>query len=207
MFFFNFVANSFAVTMIFRTVSADLGINCEGSGRCKGKDHGSGNPTENIRNALAASPLDLSTVYNSGEHISCIDFRHHAICLFLQGASLTLGQIKPLIDALIDHKCMRCGSIPIHLVDQGSNDPSSGILTFNYSQDTDCTGICIIANPYGGESAIPETTISVTSWGSFMNPPASATDGASPESVTALPIPAINTVTNGPGDSMTISGF
>lgn len=54
---------------------------------------------------------------------------------------------KPdLILALIDHGCKICGSVPIHYADQNSNDPSSGILTFNYVKNTDCTGNCISAN-------------------------------------------------------------
>ena len=67
---------------------------------------------------------------------------------------MTLGQIKPLIDAIQDHKCTTCGSVPIHFVDQGSNDPSSGILTFNYVSAPTCDRNCIrgIGSPNSGNS-------------------------------------------------------
>ncbi|KAL9102257.1 MAG: hypothetical protein Q9163_002567 [Psora crenata] len=68
------------------------------------------------------------------------------ICLFPQGASLTLGQIRPLTDAVVEHGCQTCGSVPIHFVDQASNDPKDGILTFNYVSNPSCVGSCISAN-------------------------------------------------------------
>lgn len=115
---------------------------------------------------LAATDKDANTVYNDGEHIVCIgttvsitvgasvsaevegiggelsletdvSIGTGGVCLFLQGASLTLSQIRDLVDAIGNHGCTTCGSVPIHFVDQGSNDPSSGILTSNY-----------VGNPY-----------------------------------------------------------
>ena len=68
------------------------------------------------------------------------------ICLFPQGASLTLGQIRPLTDKVLEHGCHTCGSVPIHFVDQGSNDPKAGILTFNYVSNPYCVGECISDN-------------------------------------------------------------
>ncbi|KAL6721700.1 hypothetical protein ACLMJK_000804 [Lecanora helva] len=72
------------------------------------------------------------------------------ICLFPQymadGAMLSLEQIRPLTDQVLAHGCGTCGSIPIHYVDQGSNDPSAGILTFNYVKNPDCIGNCLSAN-------------------------------------------------------------
>ncbi|KAL9129302.1 MAG: hypothetical protein Q9217_002213 [Psora testacea] len=68
------------------------------------------------------------------------------ICLFPQGTSLTLGQIRPLTDAVLEHGCDTCGSVPIHFVDQGSNDPKDGILTFNYVSNPSCVGECIGAD-------------------------------------------------------------
>ena len=69
------------------------------------------------------------------------------ICLFPQymadGASLTLSQIRPLMDKLLEHGCGTCGSVPIHFVDQGSNDPKDGILTFNYVKNPYCTEKCL----------------------------------------------------------------
>lgn len=84
------------------------------------------------------------------------------ICLFPQRASLTLGQIRPLVDAILEHKCETCGSVPIHFVDEGSNDPSDGILTFNYVADPFCDKDCIsdTGSPGSGnnESTAPATT-------------------------------------------------
>ncbi|KAL9638130.1 MAG: hypothetical protein Q9164_001750 [Protoblastenia rupestris] len=68
------------------------------------------------------------------------------VCLFPQGAALTLAQIRPLTDAILEHGCGTCGSVPIHFVDQESNDPKDGILTFNYVKNPSCTGECIGAD-------------------------------------------------------------
>ena len=72
------------------------------------------------------------------------------ICLFPQymadGAVLDLGSIRELNDAILEHGCGTCGSVPIHEVDEGSNDPKDGILTFNYVGNPDCVGDCISAN-------------------------------------------------------------
>ncbi|KAI0007260.1 hypothetical protein F4779DRAFT_592874 [Xylariaceae sp. FL0662B] len=121
---------------------------------------------------LAATDKDPNTVYNSGDHIVCVgtsvsitigasastevngiegelsleseaSIGTGGVCLFPQGASLTLGQIKDLVDAIGNHGCKTCGSVPIHFVDQGSNDPSWGILTSNYVGNPYCGGNCI----------------------------------------------------------------
>ena len=63
---------------------------------------------------------------------------------------ITLEAIRPMADALLEHGCGTCGSVPIHLVDQGNNDPGPGILTFNYVKDPYCTGDCLGAD--GGAS-------------------------------------------------------
>ncbi|TGJ88648.1 hypothetical protein E0Z10_g144 [Xylaria hypoxylon] len=121
---------------------------------------------------LAATDKDPNTVYGPGEHIVCvgtsvsitigasasaeveglggelslsseISLGTGGVCLFPQGASLTLAQIRDLVDALGNHGCSTCGSVPIHFVDQGSNDPSPGILTSNYVGNPFCGGNCI----------------------------------------------------------------
>ena len=81
------------------------------------------------------------------------------ICLFPQmsSGSLSLGEIRPLTDKLLEHGCGTCGSVPIHFVDQGSNDPSAGILTFNYVKNPYCTGNCISST--GTNSTTPKRTI------------------------------------------------
>ena len=72
------------------------------------------------------------------------------ICVFPQkmasGATLDLGTIRELADALLEHGCHVCGSVPIHFVDQGSNDPGDGILTFNYVKNPYCIENCISAS-------------------------------------------------------------
>lgn len=71
------------------------------------------------------------------------------ICLFPQkmgnGAVLTLGDVRALSDQVLLHGCGTCGSVPIHYVDQGSNDPRWGILTFNYVKNPVCVGNCLSA--------------------------------------------------------------
>ena len=72
------------------------------------------------------------------------------ICVFPQnmdsGATLDLGTIRGLADALLEHGCSTCGSVPIHYVDDGSNDPNNGILTFNYVSNPYCIESCISAS-------------------------------------------------------------
>ena len=72
------------------------------------------------------------------------------ICVFPQdmasGATLDLGTIRGLADALLEHGCATCGSVPIHFVDEGSNSPDDGILTFNYVSNPYCIESCISAS-------------------------------------------------------------
>ncbi|KAI2470354.1 hypothetical protein F4781DRAFT_390665 [Annulohypoxylon bovei var. microspora] len=121
---------------------------------------------------LAATDKDPNTVYNSGDHVVCvgtsatitvgasvsgevngiegevslesdISIGTGGVCLFPQRASLTLAQIRELVDAIGNHGCATCGSVPIHFVDQGSNNPKDGILTSNYVGNPFCGGNCI----------------------------------------------------------------
>lgn len=111
---------------------------------------------------LAATDKSDDTVYDAGDHIVCIStsvtitvgasasssvegltgslrlssdisLGTGGVCLSPQSASLTLGEIRDLVDALGNHGCKTCGSVPIHFVDEGSSDPSNGILTSNYA--------------------------------------------------------------------------
>ncbi|CAD6594572.1 MAG: hypothetical protein ASARMPREDX12_000258 [Alectoria sarmentosa] len=72
------------------------------------------------------------------------------ICVFAQdlksGANIDLGTIRGLTDALLEHGCSTCGSVPINFVTEGSNDPSDGILTFNYVANPYCIGSCMSAS-------------------------------------------------------------
>ena len=154
-------------------ITSALGINCRGSGLCPRASWNNQNSVSVIqvlRDVVWASSKSNDTTYASGDHIICLSqsqtitvsagpeidgvsvggtisgsgsIAEGGICLFPQGASLTLGQIRPLVDAILDHKCTTCGSVPIHFVDEGSNDPSPGILTFNYVAAPTCDRDCI----------------------------------------------------------------
>ncbi|KAI1088038.1 hypothetical protein F5B19DRAFT_30263 [Rostrohypoxylon terebratum] len=144
-----------------------------------------------LRDAVYAAPNPLSTGYKSGDHVICVSqsqkitidvgftldgfkgsvglsgsIKEGGICLFPQymasGATLTLAQIRPLMDALLEHRCSTCGSVPIHFVDEGSNDPSDGILTFNYVAAPYCVGNCISAVGGSSSSADAGTPTTVT---------------------------------------------
>ncbi|MCJ1345098.1 hypothetical protein MMC31_003303 [Peltigera leucophlebia] len=174
-----FIFRAFALTA---TTASALGINCRGSGFCPRatwSNSAPGSITQILRDAVWASDKDPSTVYNSGDHIICVgsnqaitftggttqkgvtgsfslsgNIHEGGICLFPQGASLTLAQIRPLTDAVLEHGCKTCGSVPVHFADQGSNDPKWGILTFNYVKNPYCAGNCISAT---GKSRIRRT--------------------------------------------------
>ncbi|KAJ5200812.1 killer toxin [Penicillium cf. griseofulvum] len=127
-----------------------------------------------LRDAIYAAPEPLSTAYRNGDHVICVSqsqpitispgfaiggitgsiglsgsIHEGGICLFPEymasGASLTLTTIRPLLDAVLEHGCTTCGSVPIHFVDEGNNDPSDGILTFNYVANPYCIDNCISA--------------------------------------------------------------
>lgn len=189
---------SLAVLAASLGVASALGINCRGSPRCpRVRDTARDGKSiiENIQDAILASDKPDSTVYNSGDHVVC-DLKYK-ICLFPQGAALTLGQIKPLITSLIVHNCGSCGSVPIHFVDQaGNNDPRPGILTFNYVSAKRCEGQCIPVRdrvgdriPVGGPGPTPPITILAT----FATPP--LTTLATIATPTTIPTPqAISSV-------------
>ncbi|KAI0880877.1 killer toxin [Annulohypoxylon maeteangense] len=146
----------------FTSAVSALGINCRGSGLCpRATWNNDVSVIQLLRDAVYAAPNPLSTSYKSGDHVICVSqsqkitidagftldgftgsvglsgtIQEGGICPLPQymssGATLTLAQIRPLMDALLKHKCSTCGSVPIHYVDKGSNSPSDGILTFNY---------------------------------------------------------------------------
>ncbi|KAI9705854.1 MAG: hypothetical protein M1836_005260 [Candelina mexicana] len=148
-----------------------LGINCRGSGACPiatWQNSNSNSIIQILRNVVRQSSKDPATTYQSGDHVVCVSssqpvtvsagadtegaggefslsgtIHEGGICLFPKGTALTLGAILPLLDAVLEHGCKTCGSVPIHYVDQGSNDPKDGILTFNYVKNPSCTGDCI----------------------------------------------------------------
>ncbi|KAJ5836901.1 killer toxin [Penicillium robsamsonii] len=138
-----------------------------------------------LRDAIYAAPEPLSTAYQNGDHVICVSqsqpitispgfaiggitgsiglsgsIHEGGICLFPEymasGASLTLTDIRPLLDAVLEHGCTTCGSVPIHFVDDGNNDPSDGILTFNYVANPYCIDNCISA--VGGSESDGDST-------------------------------------------------
>lgn len=63
-----------------------------------------------------------------------------------------------LSEALINHKCQKCRSVPVHFVDQGSNDPKPGILTYNYVVNAACTGECILVDHSTPPNPVEDTS-------------------------------------------------
>lgn len=181
------------------SVLAELGINCRGSGLCpraSWNNQQSVSVIQVLRDAVWASPKSNSTTCPFGAHVICVTqsqpisvgaaqtftlsfsgtIHEGGICLFpQQGATLNLGQIRPLVDAILDHHCTTCGSVPIHFVDGGSNDPSGGILMFNYVQNPLCDHDCI-----SGTGSGPSSTLQ-------LNSQTSAQSLTGPQTVTETP--------------------
>ena len=162
-----------------------------------------------LRDVVWASSKSNSTTYASGDHILCIsqsqqitidagveidglsggvslsgNIGEGGICLFpqyLSSGSLTLGQIRPLVDAILDHKCTTCGSVPVHFVDEGSNDPGAGILTFNY-----------VASPICDHNCITDTGTLESSGSAKPSPSATPSPSPSPK---LTPSPSVKSVT------------
>ncbi|MCJ1393622.1 hypothetical protein MMC18_006497, partial [Xylographa bjoerkii] len=164
-----------------------LGINCRGSDLCPHatwNNQASESVIRVLRDAVWDSTLDNSTRYRNGDHIICVsqtqnvtlsgipygsagttfdlnsNFGIGGICLFPQDCTLTLKQIRPLTNALLAHGCTICGSVPIHFIDEGSNDPGEGILSFNYQANPVCDGNCITGSGQTNASIITSSTIS-----------------------------------------------
>ncbi|KAI5465242.1 killer toxin [Mariannaea sp. PMI_226] len=115
-----------------------LGINCQGNYEC----HDAGGSVGDLISYVL--PIDPNRWYNNGEHIACVE--NHlgtGICAFLQGTGGAPGSsILPLLQALQDHGCYKCGSVPLYFP-QGDNDPNThGILTINYVGSPNCNGLC-----------------------------------------------------------------
>jgi hypothetical protein len=158
---------SVAALIAFLGGTSALGINCAGSGFCALAGWDSPSPqsiVQILRDVVWESAMPNSTSYNSGSHITCVSVSQKisigasllwlngnigegGVCLFPQGSSLTLEKIRPLTNAILEHGCKVCGSVPIHYVDEGSNDPTDGILTFNYVANPYCDGDCISNAP------------------------------------------------------------
>ncbi|KAF5677112.1 killer toxin Kp4 [Fusarium circinatum] len=111
------------------TTSA-LGINCRGSFACGG---GSGNLI-NLKSIVDnIQPRDR--YYPAQQQIACTG----DTCAFFQnGASGTAEQVSADLQALLDHGCKKCGSVPT----QPGNNVADGQLTVNYVSHPNCQGAC-----------------------------------------------------------------
>lgn len=116
----------FAGTCLWINAATALGINCQGSFNCEGGFQS----LQNFQDL--ESQIDPDRLYDNEEHIMCDGVDTNSICLFPQGTESGLlgSSIPGLINALVDHGCAVCGSVPIFF--PGSNDPSEGILTSNW---------------------------------------------------------------------------
>jgi hypothetical protein len=122
--------------------SADLGINCRGSGYCyKGALSEISGYIDNIQ---------CGRFYHPGEHIACTGpvkgtlNSDGGVCAFIQGGVGAYGnQIISMVHAIEDHGCQGCGSVPTQFPFMSSasniqNNPNiNGILTVNYVAKTD----------------------------------------------------------------------
>lgn len=116
-----------------------LGINCRGSGNCLGI----GGSIDDLLGVI--SNIDPNRWYNDLENIACIETElRNGLCVFMQGTSGAPGSsIGPLVQALKDHGCKKCGSVPLFFP-QGDNNPDDhGILTINaVGVGSACDGLC-----------------------------------------------------------------
>lgn len=84
--------------------------------------------------------IDDNRWYNDGEQIACewADFYSGSVCVFWQKSNGNSGrETKTYINALADHGCGLCGSIPYGY--PGTNDVNNGVLTVNWATH-DCLG-------------------------------------------------------------------
>ena len=184
-----------------------------------------------LRDIIYASSTSNNTAYASGDHVICLSQSQNitfdlgleidgisggvelsanspegGICLFpqyLTAANLNLGQIKPLVDAILEHGCGTCGSVPVQFVDEGSNDPDEGILTFNYVESPYCVGECISdtgslssSAPSSAPSSSTTSSSSLTTFSSSTSDSVNApTIVTQPPPVTVTEAAAFTTVT------------
>ncbi|KFY32987.1 hypothetical protein V495_08541 [Pseudogymnoascus sp. VKM F-4514 (FW-929)] len=104
-----------------------LGINCRGSGLCTGSKGILGQAQGQLRG------MDQNQQFSDGQHITCVktsNIGEPSLCIFYQktnGRKWTVAQTVNYVQALIDHKCSACGSVP---TDSGNN-VNNGELTAN----------------------------------------------------------------------------
>ncbi|KAL4722230.1 hypothetical protein ACLX1H_011009 [Fusarium chlamydosporum] len=102
------------------TTTTALGINCRGSALCSG---GAGNLINLKAIVDGIQPRDRH--YSTGQQIACTG----DTCAFFQsGATGTAEEVSSDLQALLDHGCKKCGSVPT----QPGNNVDDGQLTVNY---------------------------------------------------------------------------
>ncbi|KAM4062183.1 kp4 domain-containing protein [Hirsutella rhossiliensis] len=109
-----------------------LGINCRGSGLCP-SDGAAGNLLNLKEIVDNIQPRNRN--YKTGEQIACTG----SLCVtYESGASNTADATSSYLQALLDHGCKKCGSVPT----QPGNDVKKGQLTVNIVGDPKCQGAC-----------------------------------------------------------------
>ncbi|KAL6859421.1 killer toxin [Trichoderma novae-zelandiae] len=115
-----------AVASVASTVNA-LGINCQGSGLCTSNKGLLGTLLGQLK------AMDQSQSFSDGEQVACaessVTIGQPSLCVFYQktGRTFTVAQTVWYVQALLDHGCGACGSVP---VDEGNN-VDNGELTAN----------------------------------------------------------------------------
>ncbi len=104
----------------------------------------------NRAHMICVSQSQSITVGTSGTFSLSGSIPEGGICVLAQkiasGIMIDLGTIRELTDALLEHGCSTCGGVPIDYVTKGSNDPSDGILTFDYESNPYCIESCMSAS-------------------------------------------------------------
>ncbi|SPJ72614.1 related to KP4 killer toxin [Fusarium torulosum] len=112
------------------TMTSALGINCRGSGFCPG---GAGNLI-NLK-AIVDNIQPRDRHYETGQQVACTG----DTCAFYQsGATGTADDVSWALQALLDHGCKKCGSVPT----QDGNNVDDGQLTVNFVSEPSCQGAC-----------------------------------------------------------------
>jgi hypothetical protein len=131
---------SIIFTMLLAAGQVKAGINCEGSSACPLK---SAKHMQHLRNLV--NDIDPNRWYNNGDNIACVGPVSSAwtvtwTCAFLQGTGGAPGKSIPaLLQSLLDHGCINCGSVPLYYpVNGDNNDGDHGILTVNEVYNPAC---------------------------------------------------------------------
>lgn len=117
------------------------GINCRGAGSCA-TTAGLNVSLRGLRDFV--SQIDPNRWYANGEHIVCQEkVAGFGFCVYLQNTGGAPGfSIMPLMDALVQHNCGLCGSVPLFYPQGDNNAEHGGWLTVNYVNRPNCNGIC-----------------------------------------------------------------